>query len=134
MRRTDWLQNLQTLIHERMNVHYQPGMHDCCLFVADAVFAQTGKDPAQAYRGTYTTYEEAVRILNAHGGIEALMTKTFGEPVGRNCARRGDVVLFNAPNGASTVGICMGNHFVSPGDEKLNNFDISMATKAWRID
>ena len=55
-----WRQQLDALIASRMAAPFAWGAHDCCLFAADAVLAQTGEDPAAEFRGTYASAAEAL--------------------------------------------------------------------------
>lgn len=69
------------------------GRHDCFLWVADAVHALTGRDPAADLRGTYSTACGALRRLRALGGMQALAAQRFGPQVPVAQAQAGAVVL-----------------------------------------
>ncbi|MGA9855752.1 MAG: hypothetical protein WBR29_10795 [Gammaproteobacteria bacterium] len=133
MRNQDWLKQLTTLVQERRQQPHAWGSNDCCLFAADAVLAVTGEDKAAPLRGTYSDQAQAEKIIRDYGGLEALLTHFLGESLGPICARRGDLVLFTAPNGLDCVGVCMGTNLVCPGDERLNTFSMESAKKSWRV-
>jgi hypothetical protein len=72
------------------------GTHDCMLFAADWALALTGRDPAAAWRGTYSDEAGAVEIVRHAGGRVPLMqdglegcgwTRLHSEPT------EGDIVL-----------------------------------------
>ncbi|MGA9851835.1 MAG: hypothetical protein WBR15_02770 [Gammaproteobacteria bacterium] len=134
MRKKAWLEQLLKLVDERKRTAHKWGVNDCCLFAADAVLAMTGEDKAAALRGTYSNREEAYKIIATYGGLAGLLTHFLGEPKGPLCARRGDIVLFTAPNGLDCIGVCTGTTIVCPGDERLNVFDISLAKQSWRVE
>lgn len=50
------------------------GTHDCALFPADGVLAMTGVDPAEAFRGHYTTPAGSLRALKRYGAGDLLST------------------------------------------------------------
>jgi len=48
------------------------GIWDCCLFVADALKFQTGKDPLSMYRAMYANEKEANQIVRHLGGMQGV--------------------------------------------------------------
>jgi hypothetical protein len=50
---------LEAYLEAAKRTPFAYGVMDCCLFVAGAIAAQTGSDPAAPYRGTYSTKREA---------------------------------------------------------------------------
>lgn len=83
MRLKDWQSRLQDVLAAAKTRPFTWGEHDCCLFGADVVRAQTGRDPAEKWRGTYGTASEAVRLLAELGGLDALcaMAGSEADPV-----------------------------------------------------
>ncbi|MDX0424528.1 hypothetical protein GOC88_16860 [Sinorhizobium medicae] len=57
------------------------GGDDCTTFCARWVEENIGEDPADDFRGSYGTAEEAQRIIDAHGGLVALFAHQV-EPLG----------------------------------------------------
>lgn len=45
------------------------GQRDCCIWPADFVRAATGIDPAEGWRGAYSTAWEARKIITREGGL-----------------------------------------------------------------
>lgn len=62
---------VEQFINHAMCARFELGRNDCMLFAADWVRLMTGKDPAAAWRGRYSTKGEAETIIaNAGGMIE----------------------------------------------------------------
>lgn len=99
MRHRDWTIRLHHAIQAAYGRPFSWGEFDCCLFAADCAVAICGIDPAADYRGRYTTQVGAKRVLrNTHGTLEGAWDAAFPRvPV--NLAQRGDVVLFDSPEG-----------------------------------
>jgi len=133
MKRKDYIQKLFEFVESRRDTPYKFPEGDCCNFVADAIVAMTDSDPAANLRGSYHTPAEAKAIIDSHGGLKELISSFLGEPLGPLCARRGDVVFWNGPNG-ECVGVCVGNDFVTPGDDGLVVRPMTMALKSWKVD
>lgn len=92
MRRHDWPERLSDTIVAAAGTAFQPGAHDCVLFVADCIEAQTGVDPAAAFRGRYTTEAEGWRLTGAKS--MAGLAKIAGlKRVAPALGRRGDVCM-----------------------------------------
>lgn len=51
------------------------GGRDCVLFFCDWIFEATGRDPAQRFRGRYSTRLGALRIIHRAGGFVALCSE-----------------------------------------------------------
>ena len=104
MRVQDWPTALFSHIESAKSKEFVWGEHDCCLFAADCCVALCGKDPAEAYRGTYSSEIEAKRALSKnHGSVEAAFDSLF-QRVDPAFAQRGDVVVFESELGL-TAGI-----------------------------
>lgn len=131
-RHADWLAALTEFIEARRATPHAWGTNDCCVFVADAVQAMTGVDPAAEYRG-YSTEKQALAILKKAGGMEALFTAHFGNPVGILQARRGDIVLGDATDGTPAVGICLGNVVAYVAEQGLQFHPLASQRLAWKV-
>lgn len=66
-RRADWRARLGAYVAAQAGRPFAPGRLDCALFVAGAVEAMTGHDPAAKFRGTYRTLAGGARALAAAG-------------------------------------------------------------------
>lgn len=67
IRRYDWRVRLGRWLRSINDRAVRPGQHDCCLFGAGAIRAQTGVDLAAPFRGRYTTFAGGRRILRRAG-------------------------------------------------------------------
>ncbi len=65
-----------TLAHYIQSCSYRVfgwGIWDCCLFAADVVKCQTGRDPAAHLRATYANEQEARAVIARIGGFAAIV-------------------------------------------------------------
>lgn len=102
----------------------------------------TGSDPANAYRGTYTTALGAKRKMLKLDGVgtpEALADKVFGERLPIAFARVGDVVVADPevvgfssetgnPSMGKMLGICYGRLSLFVGSEENHHGLITLNT------
>lgn len=131
MRYQDWEIRLRDFIESRRHMPYAIGSNDCCLFVADAILAITGNDPAKGLRG-YTTQDEAQALIDDHGGMKSLVTEFLGKANGPLCARRGDVVSVDTPEGLA-VGVCLGVKAAFVTDKGLRFRPMSDCLDSWAV-
>ena len=115
-RYSDWEDRLRTYLDR---VEWEPfkwGSHDCALFAADCVKAQTGIDPGEHFRGTYTDARGARQALRDYGAGTLLKTVKdwLGEPKSPHQAKRGDIVMQDA----TTCGVCVGQYSWFVGEEQ----------------
>jgi len=127
-----WPELLNAHIRSVRGRDFEAGTFDCCLFAADCVQAMTDEDCAVAFRGKYSTMEEAIALLHAFGGGGLLETmlilaEQFGwEKIDhRYQAQRGDVVMGNPKvlvgdyDMDGSMGICCGPICVFVGEKDL---------------
>ncbi|MGE0213371.1 MAG: hypothetical protein AB7S41_16900 [Parvibaculaceae bacterium] len=62
-------ERLTAYLREEARFGHAWGTHDCALFIADWVRAETGSDPGAGVRGAYASEEEADRYLSGYGGL-----------------------------------------------------------------
>jgi hypothetical protein len=139
----DWPTLLFHFIESRRSTPFAWGRHDCCLFAADGILAQTGLDLAAGiFRGKYRDALGAARLVRKHGGIEAIAVKgcaRFGyKPVPVLMAQRGDMVLLPAsatgnPGKGPALGVCVGAEAAFPGASGLVFLPMASCRRAWRI-
>jgi len=111
------------------------GERDCCLFCADLVLALTGVDYAARLRGAYHTRREAVLLLRAHGGMEAMVTALLGPARPGAFARRGDLVLAPADGvGANAIGVNIGVSHVMAGHHGVVTRPRNEARACWGVE
>lgn len=106
MRHPDWLPRLREQIDAASARPFAWGEHDCCKFAARCVDAMTGSDVLATL--TYDDKPSALRFLATEGGLEAALTRRFGEPVPWARVQRGDLCLVPTEDGIGSVGVCVG--------------------------
>lgn len=129
----DWPRRLDVAIEAARRRPFCYGTVDCALFAADVVLALTGVDLAESFRGRYSSRSEAVALLGARGGLEAVVHEALGEPLPTPLlARRGDVLMVKTPEGPA-LGICDGIRGQFAGPQGLAARPMSEWEKAWRV-
>lgn len=129
----DWQSRLAALVAQRWAMPFAWGVHDCCLFAADAVLAVTGHDPAADLRGTYRTAAEAVVALARAGGLAGLAIERAGRVVPAEAAQAGDIGLLEPGRGAlPALAVCAGTHWLAPGRHGLVAHPAHHVRRAWR--
>lgn len=130
----DWPERLAALVEARREAPFAWGSHDCVLFVADAILAVTGEDPAAAFRG-YASEEEAERILGAQG-LEVTVAGALAEFGCGDCppalAQRGDVALALLGNQPTMV-VVLGEVLAGPGPRGLVFLPPARIQRAWSV-
>lgn len=124
----NWPTLLADFIDSRRELPFVWGERDCCLFAADAVQVITGTDFAADYRGQYGDARSAHQIIEAAGGVPALVPFDEVEP---GFAQRGDVVLLEQ-DGRDCLGIHLGHLIAGQGPDGLTFLSPSAARRAWR--
>ena len=126
-----WSLRLDALIAARMAAPFAWGTHDCCLFAADAVVAQTSEDPAAEFRGMYVDARGAVALLTDLGGLQAVAARA-GEFIPALCAQVGDIGLVEH-EGRELLAVCAGPVWLVPAEQGLAALPIDSAISAWRV-
>ena len=116
---------------ERMARPFRWGVHDCCLWAADCVQAQTGTDPAAGLRGAYADAVGALRLLRNLGGLRVVASRA-GEPIAPMAAAEGDVGLIPAGKRAC-LAVCFGEAWMLAGTHGLVPQPLDRAVAAWRV-
>lgn len=113
---------------------FQWGAADCCTFAARLVLDMTGRDLLAVFRGKYQTARGALRLINAGGGLELLISQRLGPPLARVAlARRGDIVLARTRAGEPTVGICVGDKIAAQGLAGAVFLPLLAGVTAWSV-
>lgn len=99
---------LAHFIEERREMRFKWGVNDCCLFAADWLLYSTGNDFAVDYRGKYSSALSARRLVDAAGGVEAIVERAGGVRLDPRLAQRGDIVARDVGNGTA-LGVCIGS-------------------------
>jgi len=115
------------------------GKWDCCLFVCDIVYAFTGVDMAENFRGRYDSRKEANALMkrgrrkvSMEEFIDDMARRYGAEPIPIPMAGRGDVALFETELG-ETLGIFDGVNVLTMGYNGMIALPRTVALKAWRI-
>lgn len=117
------------LVAQRMAMPFTWGQFDCVMWAADAVLAVTGHDFAAGMRGTYSTEREALRLVQQHGGLQALVTDRL-DPWHVALARCGDIGLMDADTRPTLV-VNGGGHWLAATAQGLQSVDPARVTMAW---
>lgn len=102
----DWPQRLNNYVVAAQARYAETGLvwgeFDCVTFVCDWVLLSRGDDPMAAYRGRYSSREEAARLLrdNGPGTLEAALEAAFGPPAAAASGMRGDIAFRKAEKSA----------------------------------
>lgn len=121
---------LHAYVASHMRTAFAWGQHDCVLFAAGAVQAQTGEDPLRAYRGRWTSERGAARVLKRLGGMEAAVN-TVLSPIAPAMAQRGDVAGWLDAKGRLQLAIVEGETLVGPGPSGQLRLPRKTMTRAW---
>lgn len=108
VRLPDWQSRLRRWLGTVAGQPILPGRHDCCMFGAGAIEAQTGVDIAAEWRGRYTTFAGGRRILRRAGfdGHVALIAHHLPE-AHVSAALTGDIAIVPG-EGGDAVGVVQG--------------------------
>lgn len=130
----DWPERLAALVEARRSSPFAWGSNDCALFMADAVEAVTGEEPAAAFRG-YSTEQEAEEILGAYG-LEGVVARALADFGCGDCppglAQRGDVALALLGNQPTMV-VVLGEVLAGPGPQGLVFLPPARILRAWSV-
>ena len=130
----DWRPRLSAYLVAVMRTPLDMGTHDCALFVAGAVQAMTGTDPARAWRGRYTTVQGGLKALLKDGRADhvAAVAALF-DPVHPAFADLGDIAVIDVPGAIAALGIFEGQHIAVLRDTGLGFVPREAATQAFRV-
>lgn len=132
MRVANWQIALLEVFEAAQGRRFRWGQHDCCQFAARCVEAITGEDKRDMFQ-RYQTRAEAEAMLTHFGGMRALLTRGFGEPMqNKSLATMGDIVLIDMGMGLQPA-VCMGLDSFAPGMRNLQHRKTLMALDAWTI-
>lgn len=134
MERTQgWERRLSAMIERHRCTEFAWGVHDCALWAAAAVEAQTGVDLRPHLEG-YTRAGEAWDMVRKKWGHIENAPEALGlreVPVPR--ARRGDIMTYGFRGGRwIAFGVCMGAQAALLGQRGLEWLPTLRARKAWR--
>jgi hypothetical protein len=127
----DWMPRLSAVMARYRDLPFAWGRADCCLFAADCVQAVTGRDPMADHRGAYASEHDALRALQACGGLVNGAVDRLGPVIRADLAQPGDVGLVLL-GGRQSLAVCCGQHFMAPGPHGLVVIHLPDVLRAWR--
>lgn len=139
MRYPDWQSRFSAVLKEYRQSPFVWGEHDCCLFAADMIRAMTGLDPAESFRGRYTTAIEAFVVIEQSGAdsfveLVSQVCEQHGFPdIDPAFAQRGDIGITNGPPFGDNLGVCIGQKFAFLGESQMLYKDHAAISKSWRV-
>ena len=133
MRRADWKLQLIQFMGDAARTPFQPGVHDCALFAAGAVFAMTDVDFAADFRGRYSTLKGGFKLLQKAGFVDhvALAAHLFDE-IPPAYAAVGDLAVVPDQQG-DALGIVQGSGIYVLTTDRLGVVSLLAATRAFRV-
>lgn len=135
MRRESWRVDFFEAIERHRPHPFAWGTHDCAILTADCIEAVTGIDPAQGFRGHYSSRDETEALLRARGFDSpiAILASLFDE-IHPAFATVGDVAIVPTRWGPATAPIA-GSEIVvfSPGGP-MGLAPMAEAVRAFRIE
>lgn len=130
MRIPHWPRVLDEYVQAARGRPFAWGAHDCCTFAAGAVQAITGRAIALP---AYVGVRQALRALQARGGLLAAVRGQLGPMQAPARARRGDVLLLWQA-GRDVLAVNLGHAWAAPGADGLVFGPTDDAVAAWRVD
>lgn len=114
-RKSDWEEKLNDYVSTRLDADFEWGKVDCAMFVAGAVKAMTGTDPARGFHGKYKDEKGARRAIKKIGNADTLpaMVDDMAPRRAKAMARRGDVIFTRDGN----LAICWGTVALAVGED-----------------
>jgi hypothetical protein len=129
----DWKPRLIAWLASIAGTPFEPGKHDCALFVAGAIEAMTGEDPAARFRGRYTTVRGGLRVIRAEGfGDHVDMVSSRLEEVAPLMAQVGDIAVVDTPRGLA-LGVVAGAEILVLGLHGLGAVSLLEGKRAFKL-
>ena len=138
-----WPEKLMAEVELARTIPFMWGLHDCCIFVADCVYAITGEDLAHNWRDRY--YDEAsMQIFLASQDLtdltsvaDALAAENQLEQVDPRQGRRGDIYQFDTLLGP-TLGVLVDSRIVTTAPQgtkfiHLEDIIYKPNTRTWKV-
>jgi hypothetical protein len=137
----DWQARLSDYIVSNATTKFKYGVLDCGLFVAGAIEAMTGIDPAEGLRGKYKNRKEAFDAIESMCGTpttEAIAEHLAGQynvqEVSVLFAQAGDAVVLRRGRRSSLGIVAMhGTEILTPFKDGILRLPLELATKAYHI-
>lgn len=128
----DWRARLFAEVERIARLPLRPGLHDCALFAAGCVQAQTGVDLARGWRG-YRSLAAGRRALAQQGyGSEIELAAARLPEVPVAMARLGDVAVLEGDDGLA-LGVVQGAFLWVVGVDRLGLVERERAIRCLRV-
>lgn len=130
----DWRTRLTAYLAEVARRPFRPGSMDCAMFVAGAVKAMTGEDPAAGFRGRYYSLSGGRRLVTAAGHADMIGVAAAQFPeVAPIFAQAGDIAVVDGDDGAPAFGLVQGALIYVRRPEGLGLVPLTDARRAFRV-
>ncbi len=130
-RQTGWEMAFSDYLAAARGAPFAWGTNDCMLFAAKAVEVITGLNFYKQYL-PYNTESEANLILQANGGLQAMVSKVMGNGyTNYRQARRGDLALIKMPDFSLGIIDDSGQGIASVAPGGAVRLPIRMAARVW---
>jgi hypothetical protein len=132
-RPANWPTLLAEYLEARRLMPFAWGTNDCCSFAADWVAIATGRTGLLDPWAGYSTAAEALRHLEAAGGVVAMWSGLMpAAPIAPMLARRGDLVVVEI-EGRQSIAVCAGETCAGPAANGLAWASLKEGVCAWRV-
>lgn len=125
----NWPTRLDSYVCAMRDEPFAWGSNDCVSFAAGAVEAITGARPTLP---VWADARDALRELDARGGIAAAADTVLARRATPMRAQRGDVVLIDQGD-RELLAVCIGDVFAAPGRCGLEFGPMTAARAAWVV-
>ncbi|MCI5097532.1 MAG: hypothetical protein MRY77_14550 [Rhodobacteraceae bacterium] len=130
----DWQPRLRRFLAQSDGRPLIAGKHDCCLFGAGAIEAETGVDLAAPWRGRYSTFRGGYRILRKAGYSDHVaLIASFLQEIPVFAVRAGDIAIVPSESG-DAVGVVQGEAVYVLGlDGRLSLVPLAPVLRLFRV-
>jgi hypothetical protein len=129
----DWKPRLTAWLSTIARKPFAHGEHDCALFVAGAIEAMTGEDPAARLRGRYTTARGGMRVLRREGFEDHVaVVAALLEDTPPAMAQVGDIAVVDAAEGPA-LGIVAGAEVLVLSPQGLGTASLLAVKRAFTL-
>lgn len=130
----DWLPKVQDYLLETAGVPHEWGKTDCICKVDDCVAIKTGKHYLKPYRGKYSSYEEALKLVQKKGFDEPVdMLASIFQEIAPIDAMDCDIAVVEGEDGTLAFGIFMRDKIFVQTERALGKFPRVKALRAFKV-
>jgi hypothetical protein len=137
----NWTSRLENFLEANRQTPFKYGEWDCSTLVSGAIFATTGVDIAQPYRGRYQSRHSAIQAASDIAGAPSILrmaekqAEAHGMPeIEVLRAGRGDMVLLKRPRDFSLGIVAMnGMQILIAAKVGWGPVPMDRACRAWRV-